>query len=394
MKREFKNFCNYRLLFGISYSLMIPIIPLYFKSIGMTTVTIGMLMSLFGVAKTLIQVPAGVISDKIGDKISLTIGMLLMSFIPLGYIYSNGNLRIGIIYVMQGIILGMMAPATYSVLSRSIDINRRGESTGLASAVFTIGGGIGAAVAGYIVNKLNDYNSVFYLAAIGIVISLVYIILNIKKSKVIKKESKEKYKTIDIVKEIISKKLQYKIIVLGICAFLGDYIYSSIVGLFHFYGQEVLNVTTVYTSSIISIYLIVFGLAAPIAGWVSDRIGNKKQLLISLLSMNITLLILVITRQICIFTFTIALYFLAATFLNAAVQSSLSEFGKDYKIKGFIFGFVGASESLGSAIGPLISSYLYNINKSTLFTGALIVSVIITAILVKSYNKIRELRMG
>ena len=394
MKREFKNFCNYRLLFGISYSLMIPIIPLYFKSIGMTTVTIGMLMSLFGVAKTLIQVPAGVISDKVGDKISLTIGMLLMSFIPLGYIYSNGNLRIGIIYVMQGIILGMMAPATYSVLSRSIDINRRGESTGLASAVFTIGGGIGAAVAGYIVNKLNDYNSVFYLAAIGIVISLVYIILNIKKSKVIKKESKEKYKTIDIIKEIISKKLQYKIIVLGICAFLGDYIYSSIVGLFHFYGQEVLNVTTVYTSSIISIYLIVFGLAAPIAGWVSDRIGNKKQLLISLLSMNITLLILVITRQICIFTFTIALYFLAATFLNAAVQSSLSEFGKDYKIKGFIFGFVGASESLGSAIGPLISSYLYNINKSTLFTGALIVSVIITAILVKFYNKIRELRMG
>lgn len=394
MKREFKNFCNYRLLFGISYSLMIPIIPLYFKSIGMTTVTIGMLMSLFGVAKTLIQVPAGVISDKVGDKISLTIGMLLMSFIPLGYIYSNGNLKIGIIYVMQGIILGMMAPATYSVLSRSIDINRRGESTGLASAVFTIGGGIGAAVAGYIVNKLNDYNSVFYLAAIGIVISLVYIILNIKKSKVIKKESKEKYKTIDIVKEIISKKLQYKIIVLGICAFLGDYIYSSIVGLFHFYGQEVLNVTTVYTSSIISIYLIVFGLAAPIAGWVSDRIGNKKQLLISLLSMNITLLILVITRQICIFTFTIALYFLAATFLNAAVQSSLSEFGKDYKIKGFIFGFVGASESLGSAIGPLISSYLYNINKSTLFTGALIVSVIITAILVKFYNKIRELRIG
>lgn len=394
MKREFKNFCNYRLLFGISYSLMIPIIPLYFKSIGMTTVTIGMLMSLFGVAKTLIQVPAGVISDKVGDKISLTIGMLLMSFIPLGYIYSNGNLRIGIIYVMQGIILGMMAPATYSVLSRSIDINRRGESTGLASAVFTIGGGIGAAVAGYIVNKLNDYNSVFYLAAIGIVISLVYIILNIKKSKVIKKESKEKYKTIDIVKEIISKKLQYKIIVLGICAFLGDYIYSSIVGLFHFYGQEVLNVTTAYTSSIISIYLIVFGLAAPLAGWVSDRIGNKKQLLISLLSMNITLLILVITRQICIFTFTIALYFLAATFLNAAVQSSLSEFGKDYKIKGFIFGFVGASESLGSAIGPLISSYLYNINKSTLFTGALIVSVIITAILVKFYNKIRELRIG
>ena len=33
--------------------------------------------------------------------------------------------------------------------------------------------------------------------------------------------------------------------------------------------------------AVISTYLLVFGLAAPIAGWVSDRIGNRKQFVLS-----------------------------------------------------------------------------------------------------------------
>ena len=105
-----------------------------------------------------------------------------------------------------------------------------------------------------------------------------------------------------------------------------------------------------YVATIISVYLLVFGLGAPIAGWVSDKIGNKKQLLYSFFTMNFTLLGLIITRNVTIFTIIIILYFLGATYLNASVQSCLSEFGSYPKIKGFVFGVVGASESLGYAV--------------------------------------------
>ena len=123
---------------------------------------------------------------------------------------------------------------------------------------------------------------------------------------------------------------------------------------------------------------MVFGLAAPIAGWVSDKIGHRKQFLLSFSIMNLTLLGLILTRNVFIFTVIIVIYFLGATFLNAVVQSSLSEFGEFSNIKGFVFGFVGASESLGYAIGPLISSYIYNFNKNYLFIGLLIVSFLVT----------------
>ena len=385
--KEFRGFCIYRLIFGISYSLLIPIIPLFFKSIGMGTITIGIVISLYGVSKTLIQIPFGIISNNIGDKLTLKLSLMLMSLIPIAYVLFGTSFKAGTIYVLQGAILGIAAPATYSILARTLDPKRRGACTGLASAVFTLGGGIGAAIAGYILSKSKSFNVIFYISALGIFFTLVYVTFRVRKVKTIKVKVKNNDNIRDILYEIKIRNLTYKIIILAASAFLGDYIYSCVVALIHFYGQEVLGVTTIYTSSIISTYLLVFGLAAPIAGWVSDRIGNRKQFILSFSIMNLTLLGLIITRNITIFTVIIVIYFLGATFLNAVVQSSLSEFGAIPKIQGFVFGFVGASESLGYAVGPLISSWIYNFNKNYLFLGLLIVSILVTLIYVFLYSK-------
>lgn len=107
----------------------------------------------------------------------------------------------------------------------------------------------------------------------------------------------------------------------------------------------------------------------------------------SFFTMNLTLLGLIITRNITSFTLIIICYFLGATYLNASVQSCLSEFGDYPKIKGFVFGFVGASESLGYAVGPLISSIIYEYNKNYLFFGLLMVSILVTGIYVVLLNK-------
>ncbi|WP_346928784.1 MFS transporter [Clostridium sp.] len=384
-KKELHNFCIYRFIFGISYSLMIPTIPLFFDSIGITTLTIGTIMSLYGISKTLTQMPFGIVSDTIGDKLTLMLALILMTFVPFAYTLTNNHLLASGIYVIQGAILGMAAPATFSILSRSLDRRKRGESTGLASAVFTLGGGIGAAISGCIVAKLGNYNLVFYISSVGILVTFIYVGLQIGKIsltqvKVRFNTHKNNSRIKVIAEEIKRYNLKYKIIVLGAIAFLGDFIYGCIVALFHFYGQDVLGTSTVYTSAIISIYLLVFGLGAPIAGWVSDKIGNRRQLFLSFNVMNITLLGLTFTRDIIIFTMIIIMYFLGATFLNAALQSSLSEFGDNLKIKGIVFGIVGASESLGYSLGPIVSAYIYQLNKSWLFMGLLTISILVSTI--------------
>ena len=133
-KKELLYFCIQRLLFGFSYSLMIPIIPLYFNTLGLGTFIIGIVMSVYGISKALAQVLVGIVCDKLGDKLVLIISFGLMALVPLLYIFTNNGFMASIIYIVQGAILGISAPATFSLLSRSLDENKRGECTGYAIA--------------------------------------------------------------------------------------------------------------------------------------------------------------------------------------------------------------------------------------------------------------------
>lgn len=98
-KKELRKFCTYRLIFGIFYSVM----------------------SIYGVSKTLIQMPFGVVSDKLGDKATLVISILFMSIVPFCYTLFKIGQVASYIYIIQGGVLGMAAPATLSILSRSVD---------------------------------------------------------------------------------------------------------------------------------------------------------------------------------------------------------------------------------------------------------------------------------
>lgn len=97
----------------------------------------------------------------------------------------------------------------------------------------------------------------------------------------------------------------------------------------------------------------------------------------SFIVMIIALTILSMIKTLRLFTISIIIYFLGATFLNSGLQNSLLKFGEKKKVEGIIFGVVGACESLGYAIGPIILSYIYNINKIFFFPSLLISTIFI-----------------
>ncbi|MGL4848362.1 MAG: MFS transporter [Clostridium sp.] len=388
--KELRNFCVYRLFFGIGYSIMIPIIPLYLKEMNVSTVMIGSIISLYGICETFTQLPFGVITDVIGDKLALKVALLVMCLVPIGYIFCTNGFMAGSLHVIQGGVLGMAAPATFSILARSVDKRKRGESTGFASAVFTIGGGIGAALAGFIISRFNNYRLVFFISFIIIFIAFLYFTINIKKVKRVRTVRKKDESVFHILEKIRCRGLRNKILLVSAVAFLGDYVYGCIIAIFHFYGRDVLGMDVGFTSFIISAYLIVFGMGAPVAGVICDKIGVKKHLGLSFFIMNTTLMGLIFIRNKALFTGVIIIYFLGATCLNAIFQSVLSEFGEEEDIKGFIFGFVGAVESIGYALGPFISAFVYEINKNLFFVSLLAVSMFVTILYLLTLEKRRR----
>ena len=120
---------------------------------------------------------------------------------------------------------------------------------------FTLGGGIGAAISGLILEKYTSFNLVFYTASIGIFFSLLYVMIRIKKVKSPKLKQQNNHNIKDILYEIKSRNLTYKTIILGASAFLGDYIYSCVVALIHFYGREVRCINHLYRRNYINLFI-------------------------------------------------------------------------------------------------------------------------------------------
>lgn len=48
--------------------------------------------------------------------------------------------------------------------------------------------------------------------------------------------------------------------------------------------------------------------------------------------------------------------------------------------KRIVFGVVGAFEAFGYALDPIVSAYIYGLNKSLLFLGLLLVSILVSVI--------------
>ena len=160
--------------------------------------------------------------------------------------------------------------------------------------------------------------------------------------------------------------------------------YSLMIPIIPLYFNS-LGISTLIIGAVMSSYGFAKALIQIPFGVVTNKIGDKLLLIISFIFMILSLATLSIVRRISIFTIAIIIYFLGATFLNSGLQNSLLKFGEDKKSE-----FIGACEALGYAIGPLISSYVYNLSKVWLFPGLLIFTIGVFAIFIvlkkKAFN--------
>ncbi|MBG0785430.1 MAG: MFS transporter [Anaerolineaceae bacterium] len=116
----------------VAFSISGTYIPLFTEEIGgLSTTQIGWLTSIFGIAIMAINIPAGWLADKKGERVNIVLGFLfnfvaLMAFIRLetfwGYALS---------WTLFGIGVGLMQPAYQSLLSKALPDKLRGTGFGL-----------------------------------------------------------------------------------------------------------------------------------------------------------------------------------------------------------------------------------------------------------------------
>ena len=389
--KEFLVLCIAIMIFNLSYSILVPILPDFFSRKGMTTLTIGYVMSAYAISKSVSQLPSGIIADLVGHKKVLNIGLLLISIILFIYSKVDKALTISVIYIIEGAVAGMTAPSIYSILSRIISEEKRGQYIGTFSALSSLGIAIGPLISGVVMKVFDNYNLAFYIACFGGLVSsiLVFFLVKIEKNNenlycIEEGKVKENRKTKNILNEVKDRKNILRIVMIGVLAFLGDFIYGSMVSVFPIYGEKVLDTSIIFTSLIISINFFIFSFSAPIAGIISDKIGAKKQVLYSLVIMGTAFLTVSFIRNSVIFTIIIVSEFFAGACMYCALQSLLCKVAKNSEASGIIYGISGTFQSIGLALGPVFSAIIFEYRNEYFFRGLFFITGIVLIIFIYS----------
>ncbi|HCM90841.1 MULTISPECIES: MFS transporter [Vagococcus] len=184
-------------------SALTPIFPEIQETIGSYTNTqMGLISSCYFFGYTGMQIPAGILVDKLGKKKVLIPGFILFGIAAAMIAMSQSISTIYIASVFAGIGCGSYYGSAYSLSSGSIPEEKRGLSTAIINSGSAVGMGLGLIGSSLIVKQFGmPWQTMMYICIVAIIAMLVIFIVVIKPEEKTEEVKKDTLKTAVVTQE-------------------------------------------------------------------------------------------------------------------------------------------------------------------------------------------------
>ena len=108
------------------------------QNLGMTVTGVLAMLVVFNLIYTLISMPAGSLSDRIGRRKVIIGGWLVYGIIYLGFALAQNSLQVWVLYVMYGFYYGLAYGTSKAMIADLVGNNVRGTAYGTYNAVLGI----------------------------------------------------------------------------------------------------------------------------------------------------------------------------------------------------------------------------------------------------------------
>lgn len=135
-------------LVSFGFSLLTPVLPLYALTFGVDLAMVGVLVGSIGITKVVLDIPAGIISDSIGTKRFMVLGLIIVtaSAIVSAFAVNQWMLLVGL--VMQGAGSAVYFTSSYLAVSRLCPASKRGRHMGMFVSMQFLGSTSGPLIGG------------------------------------------------------------------------------------------------------------------------------------------------------------------------------------------------------------------------------------------------------
>jgi Arabinose efflux permease len=163
------------LFFTIGSGTILTFMPLYSQSLGINEVGAGIIIATVYIGSALLRVPGGKLSDKIGRKPVILLGLLISfaALILISFLDSfSGLIAAAISY---GVGMGIAIPASYTLVADLTPPKLRGLTMGITSSFLHGGLALGPTIMG-VVATMSNYTTMFRTCSLSLILGLIVVL--------------------------------------------------------------------------------------------------------------------------------------------------------------------------------------------------------------------------
>ncbi len=157
------------LLAGTIEGMVVPFLALIAEERGVPIGTIGVMAAAFLLAQVALQVPFGVLSDRLGRSWVIVTGLGLLCLACIGFSLADSSLVWILLRIVQGFAIAALLPSLRALVADVSSIEQRGEAFAGFNAAF-FGGIFGGPLIGGFIIQLAGSRTLFLTAAVGAVV--------------------------------------------------------------------------------------------------------------------------------------------------------------------------------------------------------------------------------
>jgi DHA1 family multidrug resistance protein-like MFS transporter/DHA1 family quinolone resistance protein-like MFS transporter len=166
------------IVYSIGVSLVFSIFPGYANNLGVDVFEIGILFVALGVTRTITFLHSQFIA-RISAKKLITIGLIVEASALLALGYFRGFINFLLLFVILGLGFGILAPISFSTVSKMAPRGRIGITMGIFETFFGVGFTIGPFLGGVIAESISP-NSPYFIFGVISLLSVISVIIMLK----------------------------------------------------------------------------------------------------------------------------------------------------------------------------------------------------------------------
>jgi len=361
----FTALCSVGFFARLSYALArSPVLPLFALYLGAGPEAIGFAVGISTVTGIFFKLPAGALSDVIGRKRTMMVGLLFFAFMPFAYLLVKDYNLLIIIRFLHGLATAIYGPVSMAVVA-DIAGAKKGEMLSWFSSVTIIGNLLGAPLGGFILHRspgaagpsISDFQYAYLASGIAGLLSLILAIgvLRGDKSSSDGRGLKEaSLKFISGIREVISDK---RVAITSAIEGLQNMTMGALEAFLPIYAVKVVGLNEFQAGILWGVQVVTTVLSKPIMGRTSDKYGRKTLISVGILICAVSFGLIPVFKNFYLLMLAAAFFGLGEALVTSSGAAFVADLCKQ-KHFGTAMGTFGTIFDIGHASGPILAGFL------------------------------------